>query len=117
MIPVFIRAYPATADIRGRRIVDFTDRATGAGISEATTATARPLGVSDRMGAPAGGMCDVHRLGLVHVELGGAVKAGDALAADAQGRAVVAASPTAAGVVGWADQPGIAGDIIDIWMA
>lgn len=117
MIPVFIRAYPATAEIRGCRIVDFSDRATGAGISEASTATARPLGVSDRLGADAGGMCDVHRLGLVHVELGGTVEAGDALEADSQGRAVKAGSATSAGIVGWADQPGTAGDIIDIWMA
>lgn len=66
------------------------------------------------MGAPAGGMCDVHRLGLVSTLLGGTVQAGDALTSDAQGRAVKA---TTGPIIGYADAPGVEGDIIDIWLA
>lgn len=119
MIPTFTRAYLAAAEIAGYRIVKFNDAAASNEIAEATAATDTFLGVSDAMGAPVGGMCDVHRGGLVSVQLGGAVNAGDALTADATGQAVAAApaAGTSARIIGFADEPGTSGDIIDAFMA
>ena len=119
MIPTFTRGYAAAAAILGHRIVAFASAATNNTVAQAALATAPSLGVSDAMGADAGGMCDVHRAGLGSVELGGTVAAGDPLTADADGRAIkaVPASNTAMRIVGWADEPGVVGDIIDAWIA
>ncbi|MDO5704043.1 MAG: DUF2190 family protein [Paracoccus sp. (in: a-proteobacteria)] len=113
MIPIFIRAYHAPGEIRSNRIVAFSDAANGNDIAEATGASDVLIGVSDRMGAAAGGMCDVHRLGLAATLLGGAVSAGDPVSADAEGRAVKA---TTGRIIGYADEPGAEGDIIDVWL-
>lgn len=119
MNPTFTKAYEASAAIPGRRIVAFSAPTTGAQIAAATTPLVPTLGISDGMGAEAGGMCDVHRAGIAPVELGGTVAAGAPLMADAQGRAIdaSAADADATRVVGFADAPGVLGDIIPCWLA
>lgn len=113
MIPLFTRSYEAAADIGGYRIVSFADPASGSTISTATSNTDSSLGISDSMGADAGGMCDVHRNGLYPVRLGGPVEAGDPLTADAAGAGIkaVATPGTSVRIVGFADEPGAAGDL------
>lgn len=119
MIPFFTRAYEADTDIEGYRIVSFSDAASSKKVSHSAAGTDAHIGVSDAMGADAGGMCDVHRGGLVSVQLGGAVNAGDLLTADADGKAVAAAAvaSTTIRIIGYADEPGVADDIIDAFLA
>lgn len=119
MIPTFIRAYEAAAEIDGYVIVTYAAPAAGKTVTTATNGTAPLVGVSDAMGAPIGGMCDVHRAGLVSVRLGGAVSAGDPITADANGRGIEAApaSGDSVFIVGFADEPGVADDIIDVFCA
>ncbi len=119
MIPTFTRAYQAAVAIAGFRIVAFADAANNATIAQASTQTGAFLGVSDRQGADAGGMADVHRDGLGSVELGGTVAAGDPLTADADGKAIVAVAAigTTKRIVGYADEPGVSGDIIDAFIS
>ena len=119
MIPTFIRAYEASADIAGSRIVKFSDAASSNKIAQANSNTAASLGVSDAMGADLGGMCDVHRDGLISVELGGTVTAGAPLTSDADGKAIaaVAAAGTTIRIIGFADEPGIAGDVVDAFLS
>lgn len=119
MIPAFTRAYEASADIAGLRIVAFSDVGASSKIAQAASSTAPSFGVSDAMGADLGGMCDVHLAGLVSVELGATVTAGAPLMADASGRAITAvgAAATTRRVIGFANEPGVVGDIIDAWLA
>jgi len=119
MIPTFIRAYETSAAVAGCRIVKFSDAASSNKVAQADSTTSASLGVSDAMGADIGGMCDVHRGGLVSVELGGTVTAGAPLTADADGKAIaaVAAAGTTIRVIGLADEPGIAGDVIDAFLS
>lgn len=118
MIPTFIRAYEASAAIAAYRIAAFSDTAASRKVAQAANATAAVVGVTDRLGADLGSMCDVTRAGLASVELGGTVAAGDPLTSDATGRAIkaVPASNTAMRIVGWAEEPGVVGDIIDAWI-
>lgn len=119
MIPTFIRAFEASAAIAGRRIVVFSDAAASSKIAQAAAATTPALGVSEAMGADAGGMCDVVMAGMAPVELGGTVTAGAPLMADADGKAIAATAlaATTRRVIGIALQPGVSGDIIDAWLA
>ncbi|MES0879691.1 hypothetical protein [Roseibium sp. SCP14] len=119
MIPTFIRSYLASAAVAQFRIVTFSDAANVNEVAQATANTEPLLGTSDKMGAELGGMADVIRGGLGSVELGGPVNAGDPLTSDAEGKAVACAA--AAGetrhYVGFADEPGVAGDVIDYFHA
>lgn len=119
MIPAFIRSYEAAATIEGRRIVAFSDPSNGSTITHAAANTSASLGVSDSMGAPAGGMCDVHRAGLIPVILGGTVEAGDLLTSDANAAAIkaVGVASTTIRTIGFADEPGVAGDTIMAFLA
>lgn len=119
MIPTFIRAYAASTTIAGNRIVTFDAPDSDNTITTATSGTVPLVGVSDRMGAVVGGMCDVHRGGLVSVQLGGTVEAGDPLTADAAGLAIAAepGAGTNLNIIGFADHPGVSGDIIDAFFA
>lgn len=119
MIPLFIRAFEASAAIQGNRIVMFSDTAASSKVATANSATAPAIGVSDGVGAALGEMCDVHLAGMVSVVLGGTVTAGAPIMSDANG-AAIAATATAAStrrVIGFATQPGVAGDIIDVWLS
>lgn len=119
MIPTFIRAYPVAAAIAGCLIVRFSDAANSQTVGVSSANSQALLGVSDRMGAEIGGMLDVHRDGLAPVQLGGTVAAGDPLTSDANGKAIkaVAAAGATIRIVGWADQPGVANDIIDAFIS
>lgn len=119
MIPTFIRAYVAAAAIAGYRIVAFAAPGADSTITTAAANTDALLGVSDAMGADAGGMCDVHRGGLVSVQYGGPVNAGDPLTSDANGKAIVAvpAAGSTLRIIGYADAPGVADDIADVFFA
>lgn len=119
MIPTFTRAYEASSEISGYRILAFSDVASSSKVSHASTSTGPLMGISDAMGASVGGMCDVHRGGLVSVRLGGAVSAGAPLTSDANGNAIAATASAATTVyiIGYADAPGVADDIIDAFFA
>lgn len=118
MIPGFIKSYEASAAATPRRIARFSDTAASQKVAGATANTQPLIGVFDSMGGPVGAMVDVVRSGLASVELGGTVTAGAPLTSDAQGRAIaaVAASATQVRIVGFADAPGVVGDIIDMWV-
>lgn len=119
MIPTFTRSYEAASDVAGNRLVSFADASNDSTVETASAATDPLLGVSDRLGADAGQMLDVHRGGLVQVQLGGTVSAGAPLTSDANGKAVAASATasTTVRIVGYADQPGVADDIIDVMWA
>ena len=119
MIPTFIRAYEAAAAIGGNLIVAFAAPSTAKTVTPATSATAPLAGVSDAMGAALGDMCDVHRGGLVSVKLGGTVAAGQPITSNAASLGIAAAPGAGASmnIIGFADEPGVAGDIIDVFYA
>ncbi|MEL7113986.1 MAG: capsid cement protein [Pseudomonadota bacterium] len=114
MIPKLIISFEAAALIEGYRILAFANAGADTTVSHAAANTDAFAGVSDKMGAAVGGMCDVHRAGIGEVQLGGAVSAGDPLTADANGKAIVAApaAATVVRIIGFADAPGVADDII-----
>lgn len=119
MKPTFTRAFETSAAVAGCRIVVFSDTAASARIAQAAAATTPAIGISDAMGAPSGGLCDVHMAGEVPLQLGGTVTAGAPLMADANacGVAATATAATTRRVVGFALEPGVAGDIIKVWLA
>lgn len=109
--PTTTNAYTATTAITGCRIVKY-GAADGAAVL-ATAATEFFVGISDKQGADAGELCDVHETGEADVTYGGNVTRGQPLTSDNLGRAVYA-NP-AAGVnneiIGYARFSGVAGDI------
>jgi hypothetical protein len=113
-IVTFTRAYAASAIIAACTIVRFSEPATTSRIAAASAATGQPImGTTGKIGASAvGNMTDVHRAGLNPVQLGGTVNAGDWLTSDANGKAI-ATTTIGHQVIGRAEQPGIADDIID----
>ena len=116
MIPNFIRSYEASAAIAPFRIVKFSDAANSSKIATAAGKLERLVGTTGKMGGDTGDMTDVVRGGIGGVELGGPVQAGDKLTSDANGKAI---ATTTAGdrIVGFAEQPGVADDIIDYFCA
>lgn len=119
MIPTFIRSHVAAADIEPRRAVTYAAPTADKSVQQATGSTLPFVGVSDTLGADAGDMCDVHRAGLPGVKLGGTVQAGDPLTSDANGKAVkaVPGAGTTVYLFGYADEHGVADDIIDYFAA
>ena len=116
-IPTFIRSYRAAAAIGAHLIVAFADAANDATVTVAADNLDPLLGTTGKIGVSnPGDMVDVTRGGLGSVTLGGAVDAGDALTSDANGKAV---ATTTAGdrIIGFADEPGVANDIIDYFAA
>jgi hypothetical protein len=103
-----IKTFFAAAAFAGYRIVKF-----GADDDHVALATApadKSIGVVDMLGAGAVDIsCDIVLTGLAEVEYGGPVNRGADLTADAQGRAVVAA--TGNRVIGQAMATGVLGDI------
>jgi len=118
VIPAFIRSYEASAIIAACRFVAFSDAANSQKIAQGAAATDALIGVSDRMGGDVGQMVDVHRSGLASITLGGTVAAGDPLTSDANGKAIkcTAGAGSVKRVIAWADQPGVAGDVIDCFL-
>ena len=119
MIPTFVKSYEASADVSAYRIAKFSDAAASRKVALATAATDPMIGVIDKMAGLTGEMVDVHLAGLASVELGGTVTAGAPLTSDATGRAIVATVAVATNkrVIGVAHEPGVVGDIIDVWLA
>lgn len=116
-IPGFIRSYEAAAAIAAYRIVRFSDAANSSKVGVASAAGQGLIGTTGKVGASAAGqMVDVHRSGLNPVQLGGTVNAGDWLTSDANGKAI-ATTTVGNHVIGRAEQPGVAGDVIDYFAA
>lgn len=116
-IPTFTRSYRSSAAIAAFRIVRFSDAANGSKVGAASAATQPIVGTTGKVGASAADqMVDVERAGLNPVQLGGTVAAGDWLTSDANGKAI---ATTTAGdnVIGRAEQPGVADDVIDYFAA
>lgn len=86
---------------------------------QAAAATDALMGVSTDIPAAVGNTADVIRSGLAPVEYGGVVARGDALSADASGRAVVAAPAAGSNVriIGFAEVSGVLGDIGSVHIA
>jgi len=108
--PLLTNPYTATTAILGNRFVKY-----GAAEGSAVTAAAgeASFGISDRMGAAAGAVCDVHELGEADVIYGGNIAKNDPLTADGTGRAVkaVPGAGVNAEVLAFARVAGVAGDI------
>lgn len=117
MSRTLILPFTASAAIIGRRILKH-GAADGTAV-QATASTEAFIGVSDAMGAPAGGVCDVHLDGPVPIEFGGPVTRGDKLTADAQGRAILAnpAAGATAEIIGRALVSGVQGDFGDVHLS
>jgi hypothetical protein len=116
-IPSFIHARRAAAAIAACTIVAFADPANSSEIETATGPTDPLCGTTGKIGAEAAGdMVDRSLGGIAAVQLGGPVSAGDKLTSDANGKAV---ATTTAGhrIIGFAEEPGVAGDIIDYFAA
>lgn len=104
--------YVASAAVPPRRFVKFG--ASALAVMLATGAGDAIIGVSTDIAADAAERCDVIHVGLVEIELGGAVTRGDQLTSDAVGRAVKATLSANAVVrtAGVAIESGVQGDII-----
>jgi len=116
VIPTLIRAYEASAAIGAYKIAKFSDAAASTKIGPAAANTEPLMGVTGQFGGAAGDMVDVTQSGIGQVTLGGTVTAGAELTSDANGNAI-AAVPTAGvfmSIVGKANAPGVAGDVIEI---
>ena len=112
-ISTFIRAYEASAAIGAYLIVRFSDAAASSKVAAGAASNQPLIGTTGKVGATAAGeMVDVFRGGLNPVTLGGTVSAGDWLTSDANGKAI---ATTTAGhqVIGRAERPGVANDIIN----
>jgi hypothetical protein len=117
MIHGLVTSHEASAVIAPFLIVAFSDAAASSKVAPATGPTAPLVGTVGKVGVSAvGQMADVERTGIPRVRLGGPVDAGDRLTSDANGKAV---KVTAAGqrVIGTAEQPGVADDIINYFAA
>jgi hypothetical protein len=113
MIRGLVTSHEASAPIGALLIAAFTDAANSGRVGPATAATQPLVGTTNRLGVSAAGtMVDIERSNIPQVTLGGPVSAGDPLTSNATSRAIRA---TAAGqrIIGFAEQPGVAGDIID----
>lgn len=112
MITTLVRAYEASAAIEPYRIVAFSETATTSRIAHGVTATALLVGTTGYIGGGIGAMTDVNRSGINPVTLGGTVGAGDALTAGALGKAIKTVTKGDR-IIGFAEQPGVANDVID----
>lgn len=82
-------AYAAASAVSPHRWCKFT--ATDGEVAQASADTDKLMGVSLNEATASGERLEVERMGVVPIEYGGNVAAGDFLTSDAQGRAIVAA--------------------------
>lgn len=102
-----IKGFLAGAAIAAYRIVKF---GAGDGLAIQSAAGTDPhIGVANRLGGDEGERFDVVLSGVAEVEYGGAVTRGNALTADANGKAVVAVAGDR--IIGQAMVSGVSGDI------
>ena len=115
-ITSFVHARRASAAIAAYLIVAFSDPENSSEIAGATGPTDPLCGTTGKIGGAAGDMVDRTLSGIGSVTLGGPVSAGDRLTSDADGKAV---TTTTAGhrIIGFAEEPGVADDIIDYFAA
>jgi len=116
MNPVFTQSYTAAAPIPPYRIValettpDFVRWVRlASGINDTL------IGLSGALGAPTGQTVDVIRLGVGIVECGGAIEAGGLVASGADGLAIASIAGLGKSI-GIADESGVAGDLIPIFI-
>jgi hypothetical protein len=112
MKPILTENFDAGAPIAPYRICK-PGAADGEALQAAAAADAMD-GVSDSLGADAAGdRVDIHTIGVVEVEYGGAVTRGDELTSDANAKAITAAPGVGVNmrVIGPARVSGVAGDI------
>jgi hypothetical protein len=115
--PVLIKSFPIAAALAGNLIVALSGTDNEA--EGATANTDAIFGVSERMGAAAGGQLDVVLSGTYDVVAGGDVTAGDFITADANSKGIPAA-PAAGNVVRYAGialLDAVAGDLFPILVA
>ena len=115
--PTLIKNYTAEGAIAAYRIVKFG--AADGGVVQAAASTDLIIGVNEALPVAAGERVDVIRSGIADVEFGGTVARGQPVAADANGKAVVAA-PAAnvnAHIIGFAEVSAVAGDIAPVLLA
>ncbi len=111
MNPVLTLSYKAAAAVIGYLIA--ARDADGLAVT-ASDPTENLIGAADSLGAAAGDMLDIVRVGVAEVRLGGTVDHGDPLTADANGKAVkaVPVAGSVISIIGFAEQDGEADDIV-----
>ena len=113
MTPTLIKSFRAAAAVAAYRFVAAANEDEAQAGADATDPL---IGVSDDMGADAGGMLDVTQTGWAELKLGGSVEHGDPLTAGAEGVGIKAV-PAAGSIVrygAFAMSGGEDGDIIPV---
>lgn len=116
MIQKLIRSYELSAALGAYLIAKFTDTANSSKIGPATAATDPLVGTTGQIGGDVGDMCDIDRAGIGKVRLGGTVAAGDPITANAASKGVKAVT-LGQRIIGFAEEPGVADDLIDYLIA
>jgi hypothetical protein len=111
------RSFKAAGAIGDRLITKYT--ANRGEVAQASAATDRLAGAVEIGAEAAGDIVDVAREGMGKVTVGGVVAAGDHLTGDANGKAVKAVGVAGQSifVIGQAEEPGVANDIIHYTIA
>lgn len=112
MIQKLILSRELSAPIGAYRIAKFSDPANSSKVAPATAATDSLTGTTGQLGGDTGDMVDLDLAGIGQVQLGGTVRAGKPITADANAKGIEA-TVDGQRIIGWAQQPGIADDIID----
>lgn len=106
--------YTAEAAILPFTIVKFG--ATDGAVLQAAAATDKLVGVCEAVGPLAGERCDVVKVGIADVVLGGTVARGDAISSNASGQGIATAT-VGNRIIGIAETSGVAGDIIPVLLS
>ena len=115
--PLLINSFSVAAATAGNRLIALTG--VGKAAVRAGVVTQAIIGVSERMGADAGGLCDVVLAGTYDVKAAGNIAAGDPVTTDAEGMGIKAV-PVAGSLVryaGFALFDAVAGDLVPITIA
>lgn len=110
---VLTKAFLAGAAINARRIVKFDT--TDGTVIQAAAAADLSVGVCGEVGPASGERCDVVLQGIADVDFGGTVARGAMVTADANGKAVAAASTNR--TIGIALVSAVSGDIAPVLIA
>ena len=116
MIQKLILSYEASAAIGPYLIAKFSDAANSKKIAPAAAATDPLVGTTGQLGGDVGDLVDIDRAGIGKVRIGAGMSAGDPITANAASKGIKA---TADGqrIIGFAEEPGVADDIIDYLIA